>query len=346
MVEEPSQVTSGLHEKPVTEQHDIPWRTAGQKTLPALLGGIAFAPLVAASEYLGSVILIVLVFAVAISGFDMMFGWGNIYVFSPAAFALIGGVTSALLADTLGLPFLVAFFGAGIVSALAGLLIAGAVIIIGADFDIVVATLAFGELIILLLSNWEPVGPTGIFSVSGPSLGPVVLESQLAQYGFLLTILVLTIFSVSLFVTSRLGTLVMAMGENEELFRSIGYNPARYKFITILFGAFLLGIGGSLYAHVNGIITPGRFDVHQTLFFVVILLVGGLRSIYGPLVGAIVLTMLPEILRLFGVGNVRPYVVGGFLIVVVMLMPKGIVGRIEQGGVRPRSIMELINTWR
>lgn len=346
MAGEESQVAADILDQGVLKDQNIPWHDVWRRTAPAILIGLAFAPVVVLSDYLGSIILIVFVYGITISGFDLMFGWANLYVFCPAAFALIGGVTSALLVDTLGLPFLVGFLAAGVTSALAGLLIAGGVVVIGTDFDIVIATLAFGELLVLLLANWEPVGPTGIFSISRPAIGPFELTSQLAQYGFLLVVFVLTIFAVNVFARSRFGTLIVAMGENEDLFRSIGYNPARYKVITILFGTILLGIGGGLFAHVNGIITPGRFDVHQTLFFTVILLVGGLRSVYGPFVGALVIASLPEVVRLFGMGNIRPYVVGGFLVVVVLVMPTGIVGRLGDKDISSRSFREVLKEWR
>jgi len=341
-----TQAATDALDRSTLEKQNIQWDEVIRRTVPAILIGIAFVPVVLLSSYLGSVLLIVFVFGIAISGFDLMFGWANLYVFSPAAFALIGGVTSALIVETLGLPFLVGFLAAGVMSALAGLLIAGAVVVIGADFDIVIATLAFGELLVLLLANWEPVGATGIFGISRPAIGPVELTGQLAQYGFLFVVFVLTIFALNVFARSRFGTLIVAMGENEDLFRSIGYNPARYKIIIILFGTFLLGIGGALFAHINGIITPSRFDVHETLFFTVILLVGGLRSVYGPFVGALIVASIPEVVRLFGAGNIRPYVVGGFLVAVVLLMPTGIVGQFSDRDVSVRSVREVLTGWR
>lgn len=346
MAKEQGQATADALDRLSAQQQSVNWYAAVKSTLPVLVGGLLFAPLVLLSDYIGSFTLIILVFAVMISGFDLMFGWSDLYVFCPAAFVLIGGVTSALLVGTFGLPFLVAFFAAGVISAITGLLIAIAVVTIGADFDIVIATLAFGEVLILLLNNWKPVGPTGIFSISQPALGSVELSSQIAQYSFLLAVVMVTIFTVNAFTRSRLGTLVVAMAENEDLFQSIGYNPAKYKFITILLGTFLLGIGGSLYAHVNGIITPRDFGVHQTLFFVLILLIGGMRSTYGPLIGAVVMVSLPEVARLFGIGNLRPYLVGGFLIVVVLLMPRGIVGKFSQTEFRPQVMTEKLPEWR
>jgi|GEM_PF-4825235 len=328
----------------VSREVSLDWPRLGKQTLLFLVVGLLFTPLVAGSSYIGSFVLIILVFAVMISGFDVMFGWANLYVFCPATFALIGGVTSALLADTVGAPFLLSMVAGALLAALVGLLIAVAVVVIGTDFDIVIATLAFGEVMILLFNNWEPVGPTGIFSISKPAIASIVLESQTQQYLFLLVVVTLTILAVSVFTSSRLGTLVVAMGENEALLASLGYNPARYKFLTIAFGAFLLGLGGALYAHVNGIITPRDFGVHQTLFFVLILMIGGLRSRYGPLVGAIVMVTLPEIARTFGLGNIRPYIVGTFLIVVVMYMPRGIVGA-TPGTVNIGSFITKLKIW-
>ena len=301
-----------------------PFRAAGT----VLAGGLLVAPLVVTSNYVGYVALLVLMFAVMAAGYNLMLGWPNLLVFCPAALAIIGGVTSSLLAIEFGLPFIATLLVGGLVAAIIGTAVAASVIVIGSAFEVVIATLAFEQIVFYVFTNWERVGPTGISGMPDPSLGPLVFSSQLSQYGFLLAVLVLVAFVVAAFDRSLFGTLSVATSENEDLLRSIGYDPARYKLVSVVLGAFILGIGGALYAHVNGLITPGSFTLDQTVFLLVIAVVGGLRTVHGPAVGAILMVGLPEVVRSMGFGDFQPYIIGVTLIVVVLFLPSGIVGGI------------------
>jgi len=143
---------------------------------------------------------------------------------------------------------------------------------------------------------------------------------------FLLAVLVMVTFIITAFDRSLLGTLAIATGEDEELLRSIGYNPARYKLVSVVLGAFVLGVGGALYAHINGLITPGAFTLNQTILLLVIAVLGGLRTVYGPIVGAILMIGMPEFVRSIGFGDYRPYIIGTTLILIILFLPRGIVG--------------------
>ncbi|GGL66002.1 branched-chain amino acid ABC transporter permease [Halocalculus aciditolerans] len=304
----------------------VEWRAVAKSVGITLLLGLLAAPLVAGSSYIGYVALTVVIFAVMASGYNLMLGWPNLLVFCPAALAIIGGVTSALLVNVFGVPYLVAMVSGGVVAAVIGGFIAFSAIAIGSSFEIIIATLAFEEIVYYVFTNWHAVGPTGISNVPAPTAGPLTFQTQLEQYLFLLVMLTISIGIVAVFDRSLTGTLTVATSENEDLLRSIGYNPKKYKFIAVVVGALLLGIGGSLYAHVNGLITPGGFTLDQTVFLLVIAVVGGIRTVHGPIVGAIVLVGLPEVVRMFGLSNMKPYIIGGMLVVVVLFFPRGILG--------------------
>lgn len=309
-----------------TDAGDLEWSSIVLPPAVVLGVGLLAAPMVIQSTYFGLTSLLILMFAVMAVGYNVILGWPNMLVFAPSAFAIIGGVTSALLAIELGVPFVVALVVGGIVASVTGVLVALGAVAVGSAFEVVITTLAFEHIVFYLLSNWEMVGPMGISGVPDPSLGPIVFADQIGQYLFLLAVLAVGVLMVTVFDRSLVGTLTIATGENEELLRSIGYNPARYKIVAIALGAFLLGIGGALYAHVNSLITPGSFAIQQTIFLMTIVVVGGMRRITGPIVGAVIMVSIPELTRLFGIGQARPYIVGSALILIVMFFPGGILG--------------------
>ncbi|MFC7157059.1 branched-chain amino acid ABC transporter permease [Halomarina halobia] len=304
----------------------VAWSSVTRATVLVLVAGLLALPLVSGSAFVGFVSLLVLVFAVMASGYNLMLGWPNLFVFCPAALAIIGGVTFALLMQAFGVPYLLAILFAGAVAALVGLVIAFSAVLIGSAFEIIIATLAFEQVVFYVLTNWGEVGSTGISGVPSPSAGVLPVSPLVEQYLFLVLVLTVVTALVAVFDNSLTGSLAIATSENEDLLRSIGYNPARYKLIAVSLGAFVLGVGGSLFASVNGLITPADFTLHQTVFLLVITVIGGRRTIHGPIVGALVMVGLPEVIRSFGFGDYRAYFVGATLIVVVLLLPGGILG--------------------
>lgn len=312
-----------------TDMFDIEWSSVALPPAIVLGVGLLAAPLVMQSTYFGLTALLILMFGTMAVGYNVILGWPKMLVFSPSAFAIIGGVTSALLAMQLDIPFVIALVIGGVIASIAGVLVALGAVAVGSAFEVVITTLAFEQIIFYLLTNWKEVGPMGISGIPTPSIGPIVFVDQLGQYLFLLVVLAVAVLLVTAFDRSLLGTLTIATGENEELLRSIGYNPTRYKIIAIALGAFLLGVGGALYAHVNSLITPGSFVIHQTIFLMTIVIVGGTRRILGPIIGAIFMVSIPELTRLFGIGGARPYIVGLSLILIVLFFPGGILGTLK-----------------
>lgn len=310
-----------------TDLRKLDWLSPIRSSAVVLGAGLLAVPFVLSSTYTGYVAALVLMFAIMASGYNVMLGWPNLLVFCPAALAVVGGVVSSLLAIEMGLPFILTILIGGVVAALVGGAVSAAAIVIGSNFEIIIATLAFEFVVFYALSSWELVGPTGISGMPDPSLGALVFTSQMEVYVFLLVALTGVTFLVAAFDSSLSGTLSIATGEDEELLRAIGYNPATYKLISVVLGAFILGIGGAIYAHVNGLITPGAFTLDRTVLLLVITVLGGLRTIYGPVVGAVVMLGLPEIVRTLGFGDYRAYIIGVTLIIVVLYFPKGIVGQ-------------------
>ncbi len=327
MSEEPAETISDLDapEDLDIQLHGVDWSTVGRQSLYVLVPGLLLVPFAASN--IGFIARPILIFAIIALGYNIMVGWPDLLVFCPAAIAISGGVASGLLAQA-GVPFLLAFLLGGVVAALVGLIVGLIAVIIRTPFDFVIATLAFEQLVFTGLVVWAAVGPAGLRlgDIETPRIGGFVLSSQVEIYLFLLVVLTLGLAIVAAFDNSLLGTLAIATGENEDLLASIGFQPSKYKFIPIVLGAFLLGIGGASYIHVNDLMVPNSWALRQTIFLLVIIVIGGLRTVHGPIVGALVMVGLPEFSRLFGISGIQQYLIGAALIGIVLFAPRGILG--------------------
>ncbi|MFB6142199.1 MAG: branched-chain amino acid ABC transporter permease [Halorientalis sp.] len=325
MSEEAAAAEDAAVERMDIDLHGVDWRAVLRQSLWVLVPGLLFIPF-AASIY-GFIAQPILIFAIIALGYNVMVGWPDMLVFCPAALAIFGGVSSGLLAQA-GVPFLAAFLLGGVAAALLGVLVALIAVIIRTPFDFVIATLAFEQLVFTGLVIWAAVGPAGLRlgMVQTPQFAGYVVSGQVATYVFLLAVLVLAVAVVAAFDNSLLGTLSVATGENEDLLTAIGYQPSKYKFVSVVLGAFLLGIGGATYIHVNDLMVPNSWVLPQTVFLLVIIVVGGLRTVHGPVVGALVMVGIPEFSRLFGFSGLQQYLVGGALIAIVLFAPRGILG--------------------
>lgn len=320
----------------------VDWATVGRQSLYVLVPGLLFLPF--AASYLGFLVQPILIFAIIALGYNVMVGWPDMLVFCPAALAISGGVASGLLAQA-GVPFIPAFLLGGVAAALVGVLVALIAVIIRTPFDFVIATLAFEQLVFTALVIWPAVGPAGLrlADVDSPLIAGVELTSNVEVYLFLLAVLVLAVAVVAAFDNSLTGTLAVATGENEDLLTSIGYQPSKYKFVSILVGAFLLGIGGATYMHVNDLMVPNSWTLRQTVFLLVIIVVGGLRTVHGPIVGALVMVGIPEFSRLYGISGIQQYLIGAALIAIVLFAPGGLLGTYQDRA--GTSITRRIRRW-
>jgi branched-chain amino acid transport system permease protein len=303
----------------------VDWPTVVRKALYVLVPGLLFIPF--ATSNIGFIARPILIFAIIAMGYNIMVGWPDLLVFCPAAIAIVGGVSSGLIAQA-GVPFVVAFLPGGVAGALVGVVVALIAIIIRTSFDFVIATLALEQLIFTALVIWAAVGPAGLRlgDIETPSIAGMALTGQVETYLFLLAVLVLSVVVVAAFDNSLLGTLSVATGENEDLLTSIGYQPSKYKFVSLVLGAFLLGIGGASYIHVNNLMVPNSWVLPQTVVLLTIIVVGGLRTIHGPIIGALVMVGIPEFSRLLGISGFQQYLIGGALIAIVLFAPAGIIG--------------------
>jgi branched-chain amino acid transport system permease protein len=232
-----------------------------------------------------------------------------------AAFAGLGGYTAGVLTVHFKLPFVLSICGGAVVAGVCGLIVGLPVLRLRGVF-LAMATLAFGEVVRIAAVNLEITG--GAEGLTGI---PKVTETWMIY-------LVLAGFAYFMAVLrrSRLGWALVSMREDETAAGCLGIHITYYKVLAFVIGAMMAGAAGGMYAHLNYLITPRDFGFFIAVDLLIYNIVGGTRAWYGPVLGAALLTALPEILRGVGVaaGPIRLFVNGLILLLVILFLPNGL----------------------
>ena len=230
-----------------------------------------------------------------------------------ACFMSIGAYTSSLtsiyLVHSLPTPigFAISLLVGGIVAAVFGLLIGIPVLRLNGDY-LAIVTLAFGEIVKSVINV---IGITG----GAKGLSKIPLRSDYNNYTLVFILTVLTIVFIVNFVHSRDCRAITAIRDNEIATESIGIKVSTYKIKAFVIAAFFAGVAGCVYAHNVGIIKPQTFDYNKSIEILVIVVLGGMGSVTGSVIAAIVLTILPEFLR--GADNLRMLL---YAVVLILIM--------------------------
>jgi len=282
-------------------------------TVPLVLGGFYL--------YLG---LVVAIYAIAALGLQVMVGLAGQLSLGHAAFLGIGAYTAVLLEKGVGLSFLPALAAAGLAAAAAGLLMAQLIRLSGVYFKI--ATFGFGIVVYQILTNWSSLtgGHVGVRGIPPIAILGLQITSRFGL--FVVEMVTLTIVYALLvrLCHGRIGRALRAIGQNETAARSVGIPVDRYRMIVITLGSGIAGLAGAFLPHLMRFLSPESFTWYDSLVMLIMITVGGLASLPGAVVGAAVLTIVPEYLRDFAQYKMLAF--GVLLIVSMILMPTGIAG--------------------
>jgi branched-chain amino acid transport system permease protein len=265
------------------------------------------------------------VFAILTMSANVVTGSTGLMSLGHAGFYGIGAYTAALLATKLQWSFLVTLPVAGAVTAVFGILLALPTMrLIGIYFA--VATLGLGEIIHLTLLNWVDFtrGPMGISAIPGITLGGLFESSDIVNYYAVAVVAVITAFVLGRLTHSYYGNALRAVREDDQCAASMGLNVVRLKIQSFAFACFFAGVAGALWAHTTGYISPGDFRFSESILILAMLVVGGLGSLPGAVLGAVILLGLPEVLR--PIGDYRMIVVGCVMFFSILFLPRGLLG--------------------
>ncbi|MCP1312398.1 branched-chain amino acid ABC transporter permease [Paenibacillus tyrfis] len=294
---------------------------------------VIFFPFILADDYYQSIMVITGLHAIVVIGLCMVMGFSGQISIGQAAFWGIGAYTSAVLTTKFGLPIALGLVSAAIIPGIFAFILARAIAGLN-GYYLAMATLAFGYIVQIGISEWEPVtgGANGIIGI--PSI-PFFGDSELGMYYLVWGMVTLIlIFSLNI-VNSRVGRAYRAIHKSEVAATSMGVAVRQFKLSAFIVSGMFAGISGGLYSHYMGILDPEPFGIHGSIIFITMVVVGGMTSIWGALIGSIIVKFISEGLVVLGhvipglKGDIDTIVFGAILILIVMFMPEGLVPKIR-----------------
>lgn len=289
-----------------------------------------FLPFVLTGSYVRHLLVQTIIFSILALSLDVILGHMGQFSFGHQAFFGLGAYTSGILTVKVGVPVWLAFF-AGIASAgIFGLFIGLISLKRARGFLLGIITLGLGKIVWLVAMKWSHFtgGNQGLPDIPYigfriPVLGQIELNSEFSYYYFALALLIFSIYLIYVFTNSRFGKAVSAVRENEELANSIGINPFRCYVGAFGFACALAGLAGVTYSHYMTIISPTTLGMHYMFWMLVMVIVGGMRTFAGPILGAVIFVFLPEWLT--AAEEFRMVLVGVVVLLCILFMRRGIV---------------------
>ena len=295
--------------------------------------GALSVPFFVQSPYILHILILTGIYLILAQSLNLMLGYVGFLSLAQTAFFGIGAYTSTILAVTYNQSFWLGLVLAIIIPAV----IAAAV---GIPFlrlsrhSFVISTLGFLLICWLIARNWVEVtrGPLGIPGIPSPKLSIFNLldlnfASRVNYYILVIVFVLILHILLAKLVGSRIGRAFIAIREDEALAQAVGINTMKYKLLAFSISAGIAGVAGSLFAHYITFLDPTVFEFYNLENILVITLVGGSGTIGGPILGSIIFTILPELLRV--AKEFRLIVYGAILLLTVLLMPEGIGGKFK-----------------
>jgi len=274
----------------------------------------------------------VLIYVVIALGLNIVVGLAGLLDLGYVAFFAVGAYSYALLNYHFGLNFWFALpIGAGL-GTLFGLLLGFPVLRLRGDY-LAIVTLGFGEIIRMILENWNALsfGPSGIDNIPYPGFFGMKLTLQQTHIGiYYLTVIlaVFTILVVRRLQDSRIGRAWVALREDEVACQAMGIDKTKTKLIAFALGATWAGMGGVVFAAKQKFINPYSFTIWESILILCIVVLGGMGSIVGIVIAAIILVLLPESLKIFS--EYRWLIFGAILVIMMVFRPGGIVSDVRK----------------
>jgi branched-chain amino acid transport system permease protein len=302
------------------------------RTSMIILAGVAVFYPMFTSLYQTNIMISALIYVILALGLNVVIGLGGLLHLGFAAFFAFGAYTYGLLNYYFGIGFWLALPLGALVAALVGILLGFAVLRLSGDY-LAIVTLGFGEIVRIVLQNWIGLtnGPKGLPGIDRPQF--FGLKMNLFQvtdyiYYIALAVTIITIFVVRRLEYSRLGRAWEAMREDDIAAESMGVDLAKSKLTSFSLGAMWAGLAGVLFAAKTTFVGPASFSLLASITMLLAIVLGGIGSIPGVIVGALVVSLLPEILREFA--EYRMIIFGALLVIMMVFRPGGIIQKRRQ----------------
>jgi branched-chain amino acid transport system permease protein len=290
-------------------------------TVVLILAGV---PLAQSNAYWVHVFSLALIGAILAFSEQLLVGMAGIVSLGQGAFYGIGAYTAASLSVSFKIPFLLSITAGGLLAGLSSLLLIPIVRLKGSS--LAVATLGFAIIVHLVMLNedWLTGGSIGMMDIAAPTLFGVSLGGEIAFYYVTLIAAAAVFLTLERITHSRFGRALIAMSQDEEAARASGVAIAVYKSKCFLVAAIVSGIAGGLYTYHSRYLNPNDFDFQKSIDILIMVVIGGIRSLPGAALGAAVLVLIPEVLR--ASGEFRLILFGVMVIVLAGAGNRGLAG--------------------
>ena len=284
-------------------------------------------------QYLYIIAIFAAINVILASGFNLILGYGGLVSVAHPIFYAIGAYASALLAQKLGVPILFAILLGALVAATTSMFVSLPSLRVSGDY-LVIASMGFQLGLLHIINNVELTG-----AASGLANIPSLIDGPYRSPIFMLLVWAVALVSVVLIwllVSGPYGRAITAMRNDEDAFVALGRNAIRIKVTLFALGSGLAGLAGGMYAHFFLFLTPEQFGVFSSATLLTMVVVGGAATVAGPVLGAVLLTSLPEAIRFLDlpIAVMAPMqgVIFTLLIVLFLfLRPQGLLGGREGG---------------
>jgi branched-chain amino acid transport system permease protein len=306
------------------------WSSSRRLGFLAAALAIAALPMLLTGNYWQTNLTVCAINVLLALGLDFILGYAGQLNLGQSAFYGLGAYVSTLLITKLGVPFWIAFVGGVAFSGFAGMILALFAVRLRGHY-LAIASLGFAVITYQILLNWISLtqGPLGIYAIPPPpaitlpGLPVIDFRNPVALFYLVAGFTLLTYFILDQLVRSPIGETLTAIREDDISAASLGVNAAAWKVFAFGVGAAVGGAAGCFYATFVGTLVPDAFFITESFTILSMVIVGGVGTLIGPVWGAILLTLLPELLR--GIGDLRLVVYGVALTLVVLFMPGGLV---------------------
>jgi len=257
-------------------------------------------------------------------GLNIVVGLAGLLDLGYVAFYAVGAYAYGLLSTRVGLSFWEVLPLGGLLAAIFGVLLGIPVLRLRGDY-LAIVTLGFGEMIRITLNNWDSLtrGPNGIIGIGRPRMMGYSFSNPIHYYYLILAIVVLTVFVVGRLNHSRIGRAWTAMRDDEVAAEAMGIDLMKTKLLAFSLGATWAGFAGVFFASKMTFISPESFTFFESVIILCMVVLGGMGSVPGVILGAALLVILPEVMRQFAL--YRMLIFGGAMVVMMVLRPQGLI---------------------
>lgn len=284
-------------------------------------------------DYILHIAILSSIYALAVLGQNYASGFTGLISVNHGAFMGVGAFASAILLKTVGLSFPLAFILAGLITALVALVLSFPLLKLRDD-SFVLVSFGFAFIAFSVFLNWRSLtnGPLGIKGIPMPEITGMLDNPKILYFLIILGVLIICLIVLRMILNSSYGVIIRATRENQKVAQIAGHNTDSYRRSVFVLSGLITGFAGVFLASYISVIDPTLFNYHLSVLLLIMAIFGGLASLKGSIVGAVILIVLPEALRFLGLPNSilaesQQIAYGLVLIALMFYRPKGLFGK-------------------